>query len=364
MQVLFYVSGHGFGHARRMVQVIRALGALRPDLSLHVRSATPPHIFEPLPAVRVQHSDIDCGLVEIDPLTIDREASLQRLMAFTDRRAAIVDREVQAVRELTPSLIVADIPFLAGSVARAADVPCVGISNFSWDWIYENLFCDDRQYAQIAPIVAEGYAAMSRLLHLPFGQVSSSFREIVPTPLIALRGQREPGEVLEQIGVDPCDRRPRVLFGTRGGVAPHILQAAANEAREFLFLIPGERGTELPENARAFALGPKLDFSDVLKTSDVVVSKLGYGMISECIASQSRLVWPPRQGFAEDAVVAAEAPRYLRMLPMPREEFLEGRWGEYLRDVMILPSPMDAMRTDGAEVCAQYLSNMVGCEGD
>ena len=37
--VAFYISGHGFGHASREVEVINALGALRPDLRIVIRSA-------------------------------------------------------------------------------------------------------------------------------------------------------------------------------------------------------------------------------------------------------------------------------------------------------------------------------------
>ena len=356
--ILFYISSHGYGHARRMVQVILALQATSPRLRIAIRSAAPARIFEPLPPSWVETSDIDAGLVENDPLTIDRESSLQRLQNFMARRADIVAAEVAVLRGNRPALIVADIPFLAGNVAAEVGVPCVGISNFTWDWIYENLFGADARYTDIAGSIAEGYAKMEAILQLPFGRVCPSFRQKIPMPLIAMQSSREPQAVLAQLGIGRDDTRPRVLFGTRGGLLPDTLARAAASAPEFLFLCPHEPTGTLPSNALSVMLGPTLDFSDVLRISDVVMSKLGYGMISECIATQTRLVWPAREGFAEDAIVAQEAPGVLPMMPIPVADFYAGNWGQFLRQAKNLPPATQAMPVNGAEQCAEFLSQL------
>src|SRR6185437_8518563 len=204
---------------------------------------------------------------------------------------------VQAVRRINPSLIVADIPFLAGDVAEQVGVPCVGISNFTWDWIYAHLFAGDPRYTILAESIDRSYAKFTSLLELPFGCTSSSIVKKVPVPLVAMRSRREPAEVLRQLGIPPEDRRPRVLVGTRGSMAPGTLARAAADAGEILFLCPQETTDSLPPNAKAVALGPGLDFSDVLTTCDILISKLGYGIVSECIATKKPMVWPPREGF-------------------------------------------------------------------
>src|SRR6185437_7739303 len=166
--ICFYISGHGFGHARRMTQVILEYRSRRPHVPIHIRTSTPARVFQPLPPEMVEQSEIDAGPVEIDAVTIDREASLQRLLAFMNRRCAVVADEVAAIRRLGPGLIVADIPFLAGDIAAEAGVPCIGISNFTWDWIYQNLFAGDARYEAMAGTIAASYAKMSALLQLPF----------------------------------------------------------------------------------------------------------------------------------------------------------------------------------------------------
>ena len=44
--ILFYVSGHGYGHATRTNAVIEALLSAQPDLTIHVRTTAPPFLFD------------------------------------------------------------------------------------------------------------------------------------------------------------------------------------------------------------------------------------------------------------------------------------------------------------------------------
>ena len=91
----------------------------------------------------------------------------------------------------------------------------------------------------------------------------------------------------------------------------------------------------------------------------MVVSKLGYGMIADCIAAGTRLAWPRREGFREDEVTEREAPRYLRMAEVPREEFRAGEWTPALNRTMALPPPTEQMPLDGAAACARIIVTQV-----
>ena len=44
--VAFYISGHGFGHASRQIEVINAFGVLRPDVRIVVRTSASAWLFE------------------------------------------------------------------------------------------------------------------------------------------------------------------------------------------------------------------------------------------------------------------------------------------------------------------------------
>jgi hypothetical protein len=181
---------------------------------------------------------------------------------------------------------------------------------------------------------------------------------VVPVPLVARRATLEPADVMRRLGLDGGDDRPRVLVGMRGGVASDALERAARGAPNFLFLRldRGDANPPAATNICPVRLEAGIDFSDLLAVSDVVVSKLGYGMIADCIAAGTRLVWPPRAGFREDEVTKAEAPRFLRMTELPAESFRGGQWLRALERVMALPEPPERMQTDGAAACARVIA--------
>jgi hypothetical protein len=340
--LLFYISGHGFGHARRSAEVVRALRAAAPDVNVYVRTGAPADMFKGLTAGPVVRPEIDAPVVERDPLTIDWPATLAGAAELLRRRRVVVAREAEAVREMDPSLVVADVPFLAGDVAAALGVPCVAVSNFTWDWIYEPHRGQHPDGAAVVRGARASYARMDALLQLPFGHDTDVFPQVLPVPLVARRSTREPHEILRLLGLDATDQRPRVLVGMRGGVAPETLAAAAAGAPGFQF-VSSNRPAEM-------------DFSDLLAVSDVVVSKLGYGMIADCIAAGTRLAWPRRIGFREDEITEREAPRYLRMTEMPVDDFRSGAWVATLERAMALPDPPEQISLDGAEACAKVIA--------
>src|SRR5436305_14916300 len=129
VRLRYYVSRHGVGHARRAMEVVRAVLARSPDAAVTVRTSASPRLFQPLPPSFVERSEIDAGMAERDPLTIDAEGTLARLVKLCGNADRLVAEEIDAVRRLRPDVILADVPFLAGEVAAAANVPCYAISN-------------------------------------------------------------------------------------------------------------------------------------------------------------------------------------------------------------------------------------------
>ena len=337
-----------------MTQVIGGVLSRRPDFKIIVRTAAPPAVFQPLPPSMIQPSEIDCGMVEADPLAIDAQRTFAKLLDFMKQREAIVSAEVDFVRRIQPALIVSDIPFLAGDVAERTGVRCIGISNFSWDWIYDELFVGNSVYQPISAQIHDAYLKFDHLLELPFGRIGPKL-PIERVPLIAPQRRREQDEILSRLGISTDDNRPRVLFGTRGGVSPQVLGAAAKELPDMFLIFPHALPPGMPRNTIGAELSPSLDFSDLLSICDVVVSKLGYGIVSECVASRVRLVFPRRTGFAEDRITESQMQAYVPIQEISRDDYLAGRWAHSIRDVLEKPMPTATIDANGAQVCAEHI---------
>ncbi len=139
--IVFYISGHGFGHASRSIEVINALVDRATGSRVVVRSrsrlAGDAHRA---PGVRLEPVECDTGVVQIDSLHLDERESTRRVRgpswpASTTRRRGdrVAEEPAQA------SLVVADLPALGIAAAHAAGVPAIALGNFTWDWIYSGL---------------------------------------------------------------------------------------------------------------------------------------------------------------------------------------------------------------------------------
>lgn len=361
--VVYYVSSHGLGHARRSSLVADAMLRRLPELTVHFRTNAPAGMFRQLPAGRwtLAPADLDSGAAEDDPLTINPGRTLQRVRDLLADAGARVRREAQAIRDLRPRLLLSDAPFLAGDVAVAAGVDCWAVTNFTWDWIYQPLFAETGapDARSLLDRIRESYGRMTGVLRLPLGGGEGAFQQIVDVPLVASASSREPERILAQLKLASNDGRPRILVGIRGGVSSQILCTVGKSAPDLLLLVPGAADRAWPGNVHPVQLSEELDFADLIRVSDAVVSKLGYGIIADCLAARKPLLWPPRTGFREDALAEPQAARCIPMCKLGRDDFLAGRWAPAIRALLAQPTPAGVLDLSGARQIAEEVARRI-----
>jgi L-arabinokinase len=303
-------------------------------------------------------ASIDTGVVEHpSTLSIDAAASVDRLAAFVEHHDELLQAEVSWVRSQEISLIVSDIPYLAGDVAAAVGVPCIGISNFLWDWIYEPFLADDDRSSNLLDVMRRGYARMERILRLPFGHQMNWLPRVTDVPLVTAGSTRTSEEVRAALGIGPDDNRPLIFLAMRAQLPAALVARAAAANTEFVFVTSGDRDPEGPENLLTTALGPKLTFADMVAGADTVVSKAGYGTVAACAAFGTNLLYPPRRNFREDEVLLSQAQRYTRIREIPESAYLAGDWTDHLQALRRQNRAGERPPVNGAEQCAAILIN-------
>jgi L-arabinokinase len=342
VQIVFYISGHGFGHASRDVELIKTIAAVEGDARFVVRTAIPGWLFERTGvSVEVQPLEADTGLVQIDSLRFDEERTVHDAAAFYRTFERRADAEGAVLRALGADLIVGDIPPLAFAAAERAGVQSVALGNFTWDWIYSRYPGFETQAPHVIPAIRAAYAAATRALRLPFhGGFDPMAGVIHDIPLIARRSRRDRSETRRLLDV-PIDR-PVVLtsFGAYGAQLPYEIVDAAGQ----FTLLSVERH---PPHG--------LEYQDLVAAADVVISKPGYGIVSECIANNTALLYTSRGDFIEYDTFVAEMPRVLRCRFICQEDLFAGRWADAISSVLAQPSPPERARIDGAEVAAAVI---------
>lgn len=353
-----YVSGHGFGHATRVGEVLRAVREREPGLPITVSTAAPAFLFEGVvpPPLDVRRVECDVGLAQKDALVIDEQGTVGAWRAFMEGFEERVAGEAAWLRRSGARLVLADIPPLAFDAAARAGLPSIALGNFSWDWIYAHLAPREPALAEAAERCRESYGRAERLLRLPFRCDASAFREVVDLPLVVRRPAVSRAEARRRLALDG---RPLVLVSF-GGVGLPGLQASAFAPlrdHQVVFTGVGADGPA-PPNLRKLAdaevKARGLGYPDLVGAADVVLTKPGYGIVTDCIGAGVRLVYTDRGDFPEYPVMVAEMPQYLPAVFASNDDVRGGRLGPALREVMAMPFP-PAPRTDGAAEAALRL---------
>jgi len=351
-----YVSGHGFGHCVRTAAVLGEVRALDPSLPIAVVTAGPEGVFRQAvgPFLQFRAETMDVGLVQQGALVIDTAKTADACDAFARSLPARVEREAAWLRDVKARLVLGDVPPLAFLAAARAGIPAIAVTNFSWDWIYGHLARHETRLAAPAEAARAAYATAHLLLELPFAGDLSAFPRRQVIPLVARRPPVTREEARRRLGLGP---EPAALLSFGGLGLPGLDFQVLAGVRGFQFLSE-PTGSSPPANLRVLSredlAARGLDYLGAIAAADVVITKPGYGIVSDAMACRTRMVYTERGDFPEYPILVSEMVRWLPAEYVSNADLLGGRVGPALAAVLARPFP-DPPPMDGAAVAARIL---------
>ena len=364
--IIFYVSGHGYGHASRVIEVINALLARRPETRIGVRTAAPRWLFDLTVKGRItfSHLETDTGVVQVDSVTLDEADSIRRAAAFHSDLVTRAATETRVLRELNAGLVVGDIPPLAFAVGHAAGVPSIAIGNFTWDWIYGD-YPRVRLAPSLLPAIRGAYAKANMALRLPMHGGFESFSNIKDIPFIARHATKSREEVAKALKL-PTDK-PIVLVSFGGYGLSALDTEPLSKFKKYTVVTTtttplsrtkkdaSERKGSFISLAEEAVYDAGVRYEDLVAAADAVVTKPGYGIIAESIANDTAILYTSRGHFPEYDVLVKEMPQYLRTAFIDQNDLFAGKWEAPLDKLLAQPKPKKKPETNGADVAAEIL---------
>ncbi len=263
-------------------------------------------------------------------------------------------------------MIVGDIPPLAFAVGAAAGISSVALGNFTWDWVYAD-YPRVRLAPSLLPTIRGAYAKASMGLRLPMHGGFENVANVKDIPLIARHASKSREEVCKLLKL-PADK-PLVLASFGGYGMPGIDKEALTKFKKYTVvttaavslararkepLIAERKGSFVTLNEEAM-YDTGVRYEDLVAAAAAVVTKPGYGIIAECIANGSAILYTSRGHFPEYDVLVEQMPKFARTSFIQPEDLLAGKWEAKLGKLLAQPKTKKKPETNGAEVAADLL---------
>jgi hypothetical protein len=329
--LLLALSGHGYGHLAQCAPVINALWRDRPDLRLTVCGALPRNIVED----RLDRP-FDYRCVELDPVLqmfsaweVDVPASQQVYRAFHDHRGAGLQQDMDMLREFSPDLIVADIPWRILSAAAQLGIPAIGMCSLNWAAIYAAYCRGDSKDQEMIDQMTSGYQAAQVFLtpepSIPMPQLGN-IQEIGP---IARQGTRQKASVCTRLELS---QNTKFVLVALGGITTEMPLGHWPRIDNTVWLFSSEEHLQRDDCLDVSTLG--LPFIDVLASVDVVLTKPGYGTYTEAVCNGVPVLTIERPDWPETAVLNHWVRQYGHIEVMTREQFYAGAFVSQLKALL------------------------------
>ena len=345
------VTSHGFGHAVRVATVAAKLQQLRPDIKLTFVTVAPEWLIKSYVKDFVYRRQVfDVGVVQSDSLTMDRQATWEKMQGIITQQDALIAQEASYIRDHGIGLVLADIPALAVPIAHAANIPCWMMSNFGWDFIYRDW---GEKFTEIVTWTEKYYRDCDRLFRLPLAEPMSIFPQITDVGLTGGVPRFSQEQLRQKFNLTaPLEKTILLTFGGLG--LQSIPYNNLKNFPEWQFITFDQTAPNLPNLLKIAdnALRP-LDFMPICGR---VFSKPGYSTFSEALCCDVPVVSLTRKGFAEAPVLLDGIQDYSTHQIVPTEEFFTEDWS-FLNLPLLPPRKTESLAKNGATTIAQEISN-------
>ncbi len=353
MKILYYLTAHGYGHAVRTSTICNELSE---KVRLIFRTTIPEIFFreEVKRPFEYLPGQFDCGCIQRDSVTVDKKETLQTYKTLAEQNAVRLEEEVRFCREQRIDGIVSDITPLAFEVARKAGLPSVAVANFTWFDIYESYVKEYPPFAPVLEIIRQQYQMASLLLDLIPSTGMPYFGNRVKIPPVAKPGRKRSDELKEHLGLEKDQCIALIYVGELG--MEEICWGDLSKFRGWHFLgiypLPGASANYHLMDKKTFA------YEDLVASAQLMVTKIGYGVVSQALINGTPLIYLPRQDFAEFPVLEKAIQEWGHGYRLSKEDYYALKWEGVLEEVSKRGRPKP-VPSEGGKICARQIENLI-----
>lgn len=357
MNIAYFISSHGFGHASRASAIMEAIYDRDPQIRFEIFTGTPEWLFRDAYLTNYQYHDgaVDVGLVQRSPMEHDLPKTIEAVTKYIDSIPVKAEKIAAELKALDVRTVVCDISPLGIIAGKKAGLPVILFENFTWDWIYEIYEPEYPEFIRIDQRYREFFAqADVRIQSDPLcDPVDQSAPNIYYAPPVSRRPHHSPEELRQKLQI-PANHRIGLI--SMGGI-PEDLEFAVNSQipENVTLLLPGTfTKTEKVGNKILLPHHSGVYHPDMVHAADFVIGKAGYSTIGEVCASGAAYGFISRNNFRESEVTSAFLKNRPNTLEIQMDRFERFTLDEEIHALLAM-GKIAPQAVNGSEITAEII---------
>jgi len=353
--LLLALSGHGYGHLAQCAPVVNALRQRLPELVLTVCGSLPGEVV----AARID-GEFDYRQAELDPVLrmlnaweVDVPASRQVYREFHRDREQGYQNDIDLLGQVSPDLVLADIPWRILSAAAYCKIPAVGLCSLNWAAIYAAYCEDGSEDLRILEQMMTGYRAAGLFLAPTPAIPMQELDNVVTTGPIARQGCRQQAALLERCAVE---RGTRTVLVALGGIASPLPIDNWPIIEDVIWIFTDT--VQRHRNDMFDLMTLEMPFIDVLASVDVVLTKPGYGTYAEAVCHGVPVLTIERRDWPETTYLNNWVQQHGHLEVMTREQFSRGDFAPQV-NILLAKETGPGIEPDGIRQAADRIQSLL-----
>lgn len=346
------ISSHGFGHLAQVAPVLGALAKSFPELRLSIRSGLPPdrlraRIDAPFEFIAGRS---DFGFVMIDAVRIDRAATGSAYRAWHADWERRVAAEAAFLRALAPDAILTDVAYLPLAAAAREKIPALSMCSLNWADLFAHVFGNEAWAGPIHEQILAAYRAAQCFIRLTPAMPMPNLPDARAVAPVAASGRDCRKALREKTGVSQNERIVLIAFG---GFDKDWRAAGWPSTPGVHYLVP--ENWECARGDMTAFESLRMNFTDLLRSIDAVLTKPGYGTFTEAACNGAPVLYVRRDDWPEQDCLIDWLEKNARCREVASATLMRGDLGDDLERLWRQPVPQ-APDPGGAEEAARLIA--------
>jgi len=295
--LLACVSAHGFGHFAMTAPVLNHIRE-NVDVKLSIRTTLPAELIHARidGDVHIIPEVSDFGMVMHSSLDVDLQASAKAYQRFHENWSEKIQNEAELLKAHKADLIIANIPYLTVAAARQASIPCIAYCSLNWADIFQEYFSKDLSDAsRYLTQMRDAYNSANEFVCPTPSMEMKGLDNIIRVGPVAKIGNNQQKLLKRQLGVT---QEKKLVLITPGGVETPVPVDSWPVHEAVHWITSWDYQTKRDDVTRITELS--WAFNDVLASCDAVITKPGYGTVTEAVCNNIPALYVLRGDWAEE----------------------------------------------------------------